>query len=109
MIDEDERGAVGGVSSRESGSNGRKPAPVPLSPPQIPHDVTWARTPAAEMGSRRITDGHTSKLVFFLIFPCFGLHGHHHFVKILAVRKLKPHKNEAKYFFLLAIRITQIL
>jgi hypothetical protein len=26
-----------------------KPAPVPLCPPQIPHDMTWARTQAAEV------------------------------------------------------------
>jgi hypothetical protein len=32
-----------------------KPAPVPLCPPQIPHDLTRARTRAAEVGSRRLT------------------------------------------------------
>jgi hypothetical protein len=32
----------------------RKPAPVPLCP-QIPHDLTWDRTRAAAMGSRRLT------------------------------------------------------
>jgi hypothetical protein len=30
----------------------RNPAPVPLFPPQILHDVTWARTRAAAVGSR---------------------------------------------------------
>jgi hypothetical protein len=42
MID-DERGAVGGM--RIGGANRRtqrKPVPVPLCPPQIPHDLTWA-------------------------------------------------------------------
>jgi hypothetical protein len=33
----------------------RKPAPVPLCPPQIPHDLTWAQTRAAAVGSRRLT------------------------------------------------------
>jgi hypothetical protein len=33
----------------------RKPAPVPLCPPQIPHDLTQARTRAAAVGSRRLT------------------------------------------------------
>jgi hypothetical protein len=28
---------------------------VPLCPPQIPHDPTWARTRAAAVGSRRLT------------------------------------------------------
>jgi hypothetical protein len=36
-------------------STRRKPASVPLYPPQIPHDLTRAQTGAAEVGSRRIT------------------------------------------------------
>jgi hypothetical protein len=40
-----ECGAVGGLSTR------RNPVPVPLCPPQIPHDLTWAGTLAA-LGSR---------------------------------------------------------
>jgi hypothetical protein len=32
-----------------------KPAPVPLCPPQIPYDLTWARTRAAVLRSRRLT------------------------------------------------------
>jgi hypothetical protein len=28
---------------------------VPLRPPQIPHDLTWVRTRAAAVGSRRLT------------------------------------------------------
>jgi hypothetical protein len=34
---------------------GGKPAPMPLCPPQIPHDLTWARTRAAAVGNRRLT------------------------------------------------------
>jgi hypothetical protein len=55
MIDDD-CGAVGGMRiDRGNRSIGRKPIPVPLCPPQIPHDVTWARTPAATVGSRGLT------------------------------------------------------
>jgi hypothetical protein len=44
----DEYGAVGGMRiGRGSRSTRRKPAPVSLCPPKIPHDLTWARTPAA--------------------------------------------------------------
>jgi hypothetical protein len=46
MID-DECGAVGGMRiGRENRSTRRKPAPVPLSPPQIPYDLTLDRTMA---------------------------------------------------------------
>jgi hypothetical protein len=55
MIDGD-YGAVGGMRiGRVNRSTRRKPAPVPLCPPQIPHDLTWVRTRAAAVGSRRIT------------------------------------------------------
>jgi hypothetical protein len=47
-IDDYECGAVGGMrTGRANRSTRRKPAPVPLCPPQIPHDLTWARTRAA--------------------------------------------------------------
>jgi hypothetical protein len=36
-------------------STRKRPAPVLLLPPQIPHDLTWARTRAAAVGSRRLT------------------------------------------------------
>jgi hypothetical protein len=49
MID-DECGAVGGMRiGRGNRSTRRKPASVPLCPPQIPHDLTWARTRAASV------------------------------------------------------------
>jgi hypothetical protein len=55
MID-DECGAVSGIRiGRGNRSTWRKPASVPLCPPKIPHDLTWARTRAAEVGSRRLT------------------------------------------------------
>jgi hypothetical protein len=36
-------------------STRRTPAPVPLCPPQIPHELTWDRTRAAALGSQRLT------------------------------------------------------
>jgi hypothetical protein len=48
MRDDDECGAVGGMA--DSG----KPALVPVCLPQIPHDLTWTRTRASAVGSRRL-------------------------------------------------------
>jgi hypothetical protein len=50
----DECGTVGGMSGRGNRSTRRKPAPVPLYPPQIPHDLTRARTRASAVGSRQL-------------------------------------------------------
>jgi hypothetical protein len=46
-------GQIGGMIGRESGSTRRKPAPVPLCPPQTPH-AARTRTRAA-VGSQRLT------------------------------------------------------
>jgi hypothetical protein len=40
---------------RGNRSTRRKPAPVPLCPPQIPHDLTRPGTRAPRVGSRRLT------------------------------------------------------
>jgi hypothetical protein len=40
---------------RANRSTRRKPAPVPLCPPQMAHDLTWARTWATAVGSQRLT------------------------------------------------------
>jgi hypothetical protein len=56
MIEDDDYGAVGGMRvGRGNRSTRRKPAPVPLCPPQIPHDLAWDRTRAAAVGNRRLT------------------------------------------------------
>jgi hypothetical protein len=57
MIDDDDDcRAIGGMRiSRGIRFTRRKPAPMPLCPPQIPHDLTWARIRAAAVGSRRLT------------------------------------------------------
>jgi hypothetical protein len=46
---------------RGNRSTRRKPAPVPLCPPQIPHDLTRARTRAAAGGSRQLTAWATAR------------------------------------------------
>jgi hypothetical protein len=54
--DDDECGAIGGMRiGRGNQSSRRKLNPVPLCPPQIPHDLTWARTRAAVVGSWWLT------------------------------------------------------
>jgi hypothetical protein len=57
MINDDDYGAVGGMRiDRGNRSTRRKPSPVPLCPPQIPHDLTWDRTRAAAVESQRLND-----------------------------------------------------
>jgi hypothetical protein len=52
---------------RGNRSTRRKPAPAPLCPPQIPHDLTWARIRAAEVGSRRLTAWTRARSTFGLL------------------------------------------
>jgi hypothetical protein len=52
----DECGAVNGMGiGRRNRCTGRKRTPLPLCPPQIPHDLTWARTQTAAVGNLRLT------------------------------------------------------
>jgi hypothetical protein len=54
--DGDECGAVGGMRiGKENRSTRRKPAQMPLCPPQIPRDLTWDRTRVVAVGSRLLT------------------------------------------------------
>jgi hypothetical protein len=56
MIDDDECEAVSGMrSGRGNRSTRRKSSPVQLCPPKVPHELTWARTRAAAVGSQRLT------------------------------------------------------
>jgi hypothetical protein len=48
-------GGIGGMNLGRETSVLRKPAPVPLCPPEIPHDQTRARTRAAAVGSQRLS------------------------------------------------------
>jgi hypothetical protein len=59
--DDDERGEVGGMIDRVNRNTRRKPAPMLSCPPQIPHDLTWARTRAAVVGSLRLTAWATAR------------------------------------------------
>jgi hypothetical protein len=45
---------IGGMGGRGNRSTLRKPAPMPLSPPQTSH-ASWMRTRAAEVGSQLLT------------------------------------------------------
>jgi hypothetical protein len=47
-------GEIGGMIGRENRSTRKKPAPVLLCPPQIPH-AARTRTRAAAVGSQRLT------------------------------------------------------
>jgi hypothetical protein len=54
--DDDEFGAVAGMRiGKENRNIGRKPAPLPLSPPQIPHDLIWLQTWDVMAGNQRLT------------------------------------------------------
>jgi hypothetical protein len=52
--DDYDDGEIGGMIVRGNRSTRRKPAPVPLCPPQTPH-AARTRTPAAAVGSQRLT------------------------------------------------------
>jgi hypothetical protein len=58
VYDDDDDGECGAFGTMLIGRGNRrtkKSAPVPLNPPQIPQDLTWARTQAAVVGSQRLT------------------------------------------------------
>jgi hypothetical protein len=56
MIDDGDCGAIGGIKTgRVNRSTRRNPSPVPLCPPQIPYELTRARTRAAAVGRQRLT------------------------------------------------------
>jgi hypothetical protein len=49
-----DNGEIGGMIGRGNRSTRRKPAPVPLCPPQTPH-AAHTRTRAAAVGNQRLT------------------------------------------------------
>jgi hypothetical protein len=53
-------GEIGGMIGRGNRSTRRKPGPVPLCPPQIPH-AARTRTRAAAVGSQRLTAWATAR------------------------------------------------
>jgi hypothetical protein len=71
MMDDDECGVVSGMRiGRGNKSTRRKPAPVPLGPPQILHDLTWDRTWAAVVGSRQLTSWAMARPDYILVSSC---------------------------------------
>jgi hypothetical protein len=62
-------GAFGKMNGRVNWSTRRKPAPVPLCPPQIPYDLSWARTQTAAVGSQQLTTWATAwPYIWYLVF-----------------------------------------
>jgi hypothetical protein len=61
MVD-NECGAVGGMSGRWNWRTRRKPAPVPLCPPQILQHLIWHRPQVSEVGSRWLTTWAMARL-----------------------------------------------
>jgi hypothetical protein len=55
MIDDGDCGAISGMKIGRGNCTWRKPAPVPLCSPQIPHDLTQAQTQATMVGSQWLT------------------------------------------------------
>jgi hypothetical protein len=53
-------GEIGGLIGKGNRSTRRKPAPVPLCPPQTPH-AARTRTRAAAVGSQRLTARATAR------------------------------------------------
>jgi hypothetical protein len=64
----DEYDAVGRMRiGRGNGSIPRKPAPVPLCPPQIQHDRIWARARAAAVGSPLLSGDGLGPLYYCIL------------------------------------------
>jgi hypothetical protein len=73
MIDHGECGAVVRMRiAKRNRSTRRKPPPVPLRPPQIPHDLTRARTCAAAVGSWRPVAWAMARPIW-VVAPCMSL------------------------------------
>jgi hypothetical protein len=73
MMDDDECGVVGGMRiGRGKPKYSEKSCPVPLCPPQIPHDLTWDRSRAAAVGNQRLTAWAMARPNFTLLCkgPC---------------------------------------
>jgi hypothetical protein len=66
-------GEIGGMIGRGNRIPRRKPAPVPLCPPQTPH-AARTRTRAAAMGNQRLTASATARPLTNLttLFVCIS-------------------------------------
>jgi hypothetical protein len=71
----DEYGSVGGMGiGRGKPCIQRKPAPVPLCPPQIPHKLTWDWTQAAMVGSPHLAACFSKASPSILLFHSLKIH-----------------------------------
>jgi hypothetical protein len=69
----DEYWAFGGMRiGKGNRSTRRKPTPVPLYPPQIPHDLTWDRSQTAAVGSQRLTAWAMARPTLMIIMTTIG-------------------------------------
>jgi hypothetical protein len=81
--DDDECGAVCGMRiGRRNRSTRRKPSPVQLCRPQIPHNLIWARTGAAAVGAVILVPD----LFISLSFRIYASTTHHNFRRYLQLR-----------------------
>jgi hypothetical protein len=55
LDDDEDDGAIGGMCRRGNRSTRRKPAALPLCPPQTPHDQARAPNRATAVGRRPLT------------------------------------------------------
>jgi hypothetical protein len=62
MMDDSECEAVSGMIGKRNQCTRRKPTPVPLCPPQIPHDVTQT----AAVGIQRLTAWAVARILLVL-------------------------------------------
>jgi hypothetical protein len=87
-------GETKSIIGRKNRSTRRKPASVPLCPPQIPHDLTWARTRATALGNRRLTACAMARPISFrtqrLAHPSRTIHLVTHSFPHPHVRSLAP-------------------
>jgi hypothetical protein len=91
MIDDGGCGAIGGMRiGRGNRSTRRKPAPVPLCPPQIPHDLT---SNPARRGGKPATNRLGYGAVFTLGKSCV-------FTKIFDLPSLFPVLRPGKFLFM---------
>jgi hypothetical protein len=104
MIDDECGAASGMITGRGNRSTRRKPAPVPLCPPQIQHDLTWARARAAAVGSRWLTVlAMQYPLVSWYFLPLRYMQSLH------AHSQTRTHQDEALFVQSTTSRLTDLL
>jgi hypothetical protein len=90
IIDDGDCGAIGGMKSgRETRSTRRKPAPVSLCPPQIPHDQTPVSNPGRRGGKPA-----TNRLSYGAAGDLFSSLGN---IKVVKYGRLRRLGNIAKF------------